>query len=76
MKQYTIRKIPEYLDRIAREKAKKTHESLNTTLMEALIRGLNANEEVEYHDMDDLSGTWVADSEIEAVLGRNPDPNQ
>ena len=68
MKQYTIRKIPEYLDQIAREKSKKTHESLNTILLDALSKGLNADGNVEYHDMDDLVGTWVADPDIDVAL--------
>ena len=47
---------------------KKTHESLNTILPDALSKGLNADGNVEYHDMDDLSGTWVADPDIDAAL--------
>ena len=68
MKQYTIRKIPQHLDRIAREKSKETHESLNTVLLDALSKGLDIDGTMEYHDMDDLAGTWVEDPDIDAAL--------
>ena len=68
MKQYTIRKVPDYLDRIARRKSEKSHQSLNSVLLEALNRGLDAGEELKYDDMDDLIGTWVADSQTDTAL--------
>ena len=68
MKQYTIRKVPEYIDRIARDESKKKHSSLNSVLLEALSKGLDADKQIEYHDMDDLAGTWVTDPEIDAAL--------
>jgi hypothetical protein len=68
MIQYTIRKIPDYIDRIARDQSKKEHKSLNKVLLEALSRGLDANKQIEYHDMDDLAGTWVSDPAIDAAL--------
>ena len=69
MKQYTIRGIPESIDKAAREKAKKTNTSLNSILLQALLRGFRiTNDNVMYHDMDDLAGSWVADSEIDAEL--------
>ncbi|MCK5153635.1 MAG: hypothetical protein KAQ93_04690 [Spirochaetales bacterium] len=68
MIQYTIRKIPEYIDQIARDQSKKRHKSLNSILLEALSKGLDADKQIEYHDMDDLAGTWVADPGIDAAL--------
>ena len=68
MIQYTIRKIPEYIDRIARDQSKKKHKSLNSVLLEALAKGLDTDKQIEYHDMDDLAGTWVADPDIDAAL--------
>jgi len=68
MKQYTVRKIPDYLDKLAREKARKSQKSLNSVLLEALARGLDADSQAVYQDMDDLAGTWVADSSIDAAL--------
>jgi len=68
MKQYTIRNIPDNLDRTARKKAAKDRQSLNSVLLEALSKGLNVDGDVEYHDMDDLAGTWVSDPDTDAVL--------
>lgn len=69
MKQYTIRNIPAPLDRVARERAKKTDTSLNTTLLAALAAGLQVGEEsAVYHDLDDLCGSWADDPECEAAL--------
>lgn len=44
------------------------HKSLNSVLLEALAKGLGANESPSYDDMDDLTGSWVADPEIDAAL--------
>ena len=68
MKQYTIRKIPDYLDHIARKKSIESRKSLNSVLLDALTKGFNADEQLEYHDMDDLAGTWAADPEISDAL--------
>ena len=67
--QYTIRNIPEQVDRLVRQQAKKTHESLNAVLLAVLKRGIGvADEPVEYHDLDELAGSWVADPDIDAAM--------
>ena len=69
MKQYTIRNVPDYLDKAARKRSEQTNSSLNAVLLDLLHRGLGLYEkQPEYHDMDDLVGTWVYDSDIDAVL--------
>lgn len=69
MKQYTIRKIPDHVDKAAREKAKKTNMSLNSVLINALERGLSVHEQApKYNDMDDLAGSWIKDPEIDKIL--------
>lgn len=68
MLQYTIRNIPEHIDRMAREKSKKKHTSLNKILLDALQKGLDTENEIEYHDMDDLAGTWETDIDTDAAL--------
>lgn len=68
MKQYTIRKVPDYIDQIARNKSRDSHKSLNSVLLEALSKGLDPDMQAEYHDMDDLAGTWVADPDIDTAL--------
>ena len=67
--QYTIRNIPEQVDRLVRQQAKKTHKSLNAVLLAALKRGIGvADEPAEYHDLDELAGSWVADPEFDDAM--------
>lgn len=67
--QYTLRGIPERLDEVARERARRQNQSLNATLVEALGRGLGLDGEVRrYHDLDDLAGTWVEDPEFDQAI--------
>ncbi len=67
--QYTIRQVPPQIDRLIRQQAKKNHTSLNGVLLAILERGVGAaNEPIEYHDLDELAGTWVADPEFDAAM--------
>jgi len=67
--QYTIRKIPEQVDRLVRQQAKKTQKSLNAVLLTILQRGVGvADEPVEYHDLDELAGFWVADPDFDSAM--------
>lgn len=67
--QLALRRIPEKLRRRLQEKAKREAKSLNQAALEALARGLGlADEEVEYHDLDDLSGSWIQDPEFERTI--------
>ena len=67
--QYTIRGILPWMDERLRAKAKKERKSLNAVAVEILMRGLNPdNPEPEYHDMDDLIGTWVHDPDTDEAL--------
>jgi len=46
------------LREIARQEAK----SADLAALEALARGLGlADEPIEYHDLDDLAGSWIQD---------------
>ena len=57
------------MDKAAREKAEKSKSSLNSVLVDALEKGLAVHENPPlYNDMDDLAGSWVHDTETEAVL--------
>jgi hypothetical protein len=68
--QMTLRRIPDKVNRKLREVARKETKSLNRVALEALERGLGiADEQVEYHDLDDLAGTWVEDPEFDRVIG-------
>ncbi|MEJ2663211.1 MAG: Arc family DNA-binding protein [Spirochaetia bacterium] len=68
MKQYTIRNIPDYLDRIVRKKAEKTHKSINSIIIQALEAGFLTENDLVFHDMDDLSGSWIDDPATESAL--------
>jgi len=67
--QYTIRGVPDRVDALLRLRARKEHKSLNTVTIEVLSRGSGVGEEeFEFHDMDDLIGTWVDDPEFAAAI--------
>ena len=69
MPQYTIRNVPEALDRELRDRAKRTGISLNDAAVEAMERGLGvAGSDVVHSDLDDLIGTWKADEEFDRVI--------
>ncbi len=67
--QMTLRQIPDRVNRRLREAARREAKSLNRVALEALEKGLGlAEEAVEYHDLDDLTGTWIADAEFDKVI--------
>ena len=69
MPQYTIRNVPEALDRELRERARRKGISLNDAAAEALKRGLGvAKTDVVYEDLDDLIGTWKHDDEFDRAI--------
>ncbi|MFW5776927.1 MAG: FitA-like ribbon-helix-helix domain-containing protein [Spirochaetota bacterium] len=69
MPQYTIRNVPEALDRELRERARRRGVSLNDAAIDAIRRGLGVVESGEtYDDMDDLVGTWKADREFDRAV--------
>ena len=60
--QYTIRSVPDAIDRAVRQRAKREAKSLNAVVVEALARGLElGTKPVEYTDLDHLIGTWQED---------------
>ena len=69
MPQYTIRNVPEALDRELRECANRKGMSLNDAAIEAIKRGLGlADTEVIYDDLDDLIGTWKSDDRFDHAI--------
>ncbi len=69
MPQYTIRNVPESVDRRLREEAGKRGKSLNEITVEVLRRGLGLSDDTpRYDDLDDLAGTWVADPAVDEAL--------
>lgn len=69
MPQYTIRNIPDSVDRELRARARRSGKSLNETAIEALERGVGvAGGGQTYDDLDDLIGTWQHDEEFDAAV--------
>ena len=69
MPQYTIRNVPDALDRVLRERAKRKGISLNEAAVEAIMRGLGLTDtDVIYDDLDDLIGTWKSDKEFDRAI--------
>lgn len=70
MMQYTLRKIPDDLDRALRAAAREQHKSLNQVAVEALLRAVGVAEEepAKRRDLADITGSWVTDPLIDAAL--------
>ena len=67
--QLTIRRVPERVKKLLQELAKREEKSLNQVSLEVLERGLGlTGDEVVYHDLDDLAGTWVDDPEFDKAI--------
>jgi|CXWL01.1.fsa_nt_gi hypothetical protein len=67
--QYTLRNIPQELDRALRRRAREEGKSLNAVAVEALLAGSGVSEPPRSRrDLRDVAGTWVADPEVDAVL--------
>lgn len=67
--QYTLRNIPEVVDRILRRRARAQGASLNEVALEALARGAGVAEEaVRQRTLRDLAGAWEEDGEFDAAL--------
>ena len=69
MPQYTIRNVPEVLDRELRERARKAGVSLNQAALDAIKRGLGiTGSDVTYNDLDDLIGSWQHDELFDRAI--------
>jgi plasmid stability protein len=69
-RQYTVRNIPEHVDRALRRKAARERKSLNAILRDALIREADATELSGrvYTDLDAFAGTWVDDAGFDDAI--------
>ena len=67
--QYTIRKVPNSVDRALRRKAAERKVSLNALVLHALEveAGVSAGPR-ENHDLDEFFGSWIADPKVERAL--------
>ena len=67
--QYTIRKVPEALDRKIRAVAKKGPKSLNTLIIETLEKQfLYPKASPKHTDLNRFSGLWVDDPEFDQAI--------
>jgi len=67
--QYTVRGIPEALDRVLRRRARSEGKSLNEAAVEALAEGLGFGKEgVVVRDLSDIVGTWKREASVETAL--------
>jgi plasmid stability protein len=67
--QYTLRNVPEQLDRALRERARREGRSLNEVALEALHVALGLTEDaVKRRDLGDVAGSWIEDPQVEAAL--------
>jgi hypothetical protein len=67
--QYTIRGVPERVDKLLRAKAHESKKSLNQAALEALQVGLGEPIEKKLnHDFDFLFGTWVEDPAFDEAM--------
>ena len=68
MKAITIRGIDEELEKKLRAAAHENGDSINSTLLKLIRRGLGLDKQQPYqtfHDLDDLAGTWTEEDEEE-----------
>ena len=67
--QYTIRAVPEEIDRALRQRARREARSLNAVVIDALARGLALDAAPTRHaDLDNLIGTWQDDPEFDRAV--------
>lgn len=67
--QYTIRNIPEEVDRRLRDSARHLHLSLNQALLDLLSRAAGASgATTTYRDLDSFFGSWTADAKVDQAL--------
>jgi hypothetical protein len=60
--QYTIRNIPNHVDKVLRARAQKQGKSFNQTVLEVLERGIGVGKKPElYHDLDWFIGQKMID---------------
>jgi hypothetical protein len=67
--QYTVRGIPNSLDKAVRQRARDEGKSLNEVAVEALSEGVGLGKGVVVvRDLSDVVGTWARDAAAEAAI--------
>ena len=66
---YTLRNVPDEVDRALRNRARRERRSLNDVVLEALRRGAGLTETpARRRDLSDFVGSWVEDPETDRAL--------
>ena len=67
--QYTIRAVPDAIDRAVRQRARREEKSINAIVVEAIARGLELDAKPAVcTDLDDLIGTWQEDPDFDSAI--------
>jgi len=67
--QYTIRKVPKFVDAVLRRRAQEQRKSLNEVVLETLASGAGLSEERgRRRDLHDIAGTWRNDPAFDRAL--------
>ena len=67
--QYTLRNIPDEVDKVLREKARLEQKSLNQVAVEALMAALGLRgDSIQRRDLSDIVGTWKEDPAFDAAI--------
>jgi plasmid stability protein len=67
--QYTLRDVPEAVDRELRSRATRERQSLNAVALRVLAIGLGIGEQPAcFRDLDALAGTWIEDPGFDDAL--------
>jgi plasmid stability protein len=67
-RQYTIRSVPDHVDRALRRRARQEHKSLNKVILEALEQAVATEAPKLHHDLDFLIGTWREDPAFDEAM--------
>lgn len=67
--QYTVRNVPDKLDKELRRRAREEGKSLNEVALEAMARGVGQGAEtVRYRDLSGIAGSWKDDPEFDRAI--------
>ncbi len=67
-KQYTIRNVPEEVDRALRKQAKASGKSINEVALDALAKAARIDSLSRLEEFRDIIGSWVEDPEFDRAL--------
>jgi plasmid stability protein len=69
--QYTVRNVPDALDKALRPTARERGKTLNEVAIEALTRGIGISGEIRtQRDLGDIAGSWHDDPGLRQRFGR------